>query len=109
MNEMSRVRTWFSQHIFSQLALAFLTAVTTLLLLVILSLLFGQANVEHRIAGRCNAFEMREMIFELAESLGSPFDRSEHPALNMRGIDCSLVWEDDLGGLQIPLPSKGVR
>lgn len=109
MSEMSRVREWFRDHVVSQLALAFLTAVTTLTLLVVLSMVFGQANAEHRIAGRCNAFEMREMIFELAESLGSPFDRSEHPALNMRGIDCSLVWEDDLGGLQIPLPSKGVR
>lgn len=108
MNEMSRVREWLQDHVVSQLALAFLTAVTTLTLLVVLSMIFGQANVEHRIAGRCNAYHTQEMLFDLAESLGHPFDRSEYPILNMDGVDCSIV-EEDLGGHQNATPSQGAN
>lgn len=72
---------------------AILTGITTIVLILLLSVLLGASNNEHRVSSRCNAYHMQEMIFELAEQLGTPLDRADHPVLDMDGIDCSLVQD----------------
>lgn len=78
------------------LLLATLTAVVTLLLLVVLSALFGGANEEHRLETRCYNAQvvglLREII-ENAPTLSEAVDLDDFPAVNTEGLDCSFFEE----------------
>lgn len=78
------------------LALATLTGVVTLLLVVLLSAIFGGANAQHRTETRCyNALVvglLREIIAN-APSLQDSVDLADYPPVNIEGLDCSFFTE----------------
>lgn len=71
------------------LLLAFTTAVVTLILLIILSLVLGGENVRHREAQRCQAALIVNMLRD-AYALNPVYEplRDKFPQVNTDGLDC---------------------
>lgn len=79
-----------------QLRLAILTAVVTLGLLVVLSVVFGGANAEHRAETRCYNAQLDALLREIisnAPSLSEAVDLDDYPAVNIEGLDCTFFEE----------------
>ena len=74
------------------LFLAFTTAAVTLVLAVILSAVLGGENTAHRIATRCYAAQITNMLHD-AFRVNAAYDeiRAKYPRVNLEGIDCTFI------------------
>lgn len=77
------------------LAIVVLTAVTTLVLVIVLTLATGNQAQSTRNAIRCYAAQTHEMIRDIlthAPSLIDVVDASKYPAINTDGLECELYF-----------------
>lgn len=74
------------------LVLSFLTAVTTVILIIVLSIVFGSENTAHREAARCQAAYIVDVLQEIAEQRGLDLEHDED--IETSGLDCSKYLTD---------------
>lgn len=73
-----------------------LTGVVTLMLLILVSLVVGGDNAEHRLASRCFANQTTELIREIVEAnenLSKRIDLDKYQPISIDGVDCDTVLE----------------
>lgn len=81
--------------------LAVLTAVTTLFLVIVVSVVLGGETNEHRQASRCFAHDNMALLREIVladPDLRKHIDLSRYPIINVDGVDCSALYES----LEVP-------
>ena len=74
------------------LRLAFVTAFVTLGIAVVLSLVFGTSQQQHRDALLCIAAQQRDMLIDIAEGSGILLDQEAFPPIDISDLDCSNVF-----------------
>lgn len=95
--QQSRFRSYL-EELPNALVLGFVTAVTTILLAIVLSLVLGGANEDHRLAQRCFAHHTHEMVAAIIAAAPEHFadiDVSEYPEIDITGIDCSKYFSKE--------------
>lgn len=78
------------------LLLSLLTATTTIVLALVISIVVGGQNAEHRLASRCFANQTMELIREIVranENLDAKINLDLYPPISIEGINCEVVFE----------------
>ncbi len=86
----------YMEELPNALVLALTTAVTTLILAVLLNVVVGGDNRDHRIATRCFAHQTTTLIREIVQSsdtLRDRIDLSDYRPVSIEGLDCESVLE----------------
>lgn len=93
---MSRLRAFITQAS-GTLVIAFTTAVMTLVLLVVLSVVLGGENVRHRESSRCQSALIVSMLRDAFRN--NPVNQDlldRYPEINLDGIDCTPYLTEPL-------------